>query len=878
MKKFYLLLIAIITLNIANALNPTITSFSPASGTIGTLVTITGTNLNSPTVFTIGGASAIVVSNSGTTLVGMVMPGSVTGTVSVTILGGTATSSSNFIVTTTLSPTTQQGSKLIGTGAIGSPKQGYSVSISADGNTAIVGGVQDNSNIGAAWIYTRTAGIWNQQGNKLVGTGAIGSSKQGYSVSISADGNTAIVGGDGDNSGIGAAWVYTRTAGVWIQQGNKLVGTGAVYGSSGSQQGSTVSISEDGNTAIVGGVQDNSNVGAAWIYTRTAGVWTQQGNKLVGTGAVQGTMGSRQGSSVSISADGNTAIVGGNFDNSDIGAAWVYTRTAGIWTQQGNKLVGTGATEYPYQGSSVSISADGNTAIVGGYGDNSNIGAAWIYTRTAGVWAQQGNKLVGTGATVYSGQGSSVSISADGNTAIVGGDGDNSGIGATWVYTRTAGVWTQQENKLVGTGATGASMQGYSISISADGITAIIGGNYDNSQIGAAWVYTIQDNITTSANPVIGGITSGGGVFTYDTICTLKAISNTGYTFVNWTENGDTVSTDTIYTFNVTANRNLVANFTQMATQYTITTSANPINGGTASSGGTFTNNQTCTVKATPLTGYSFVDWTENGNIVSIDTSYTFTVTANRNLVANFMLITTQYTITTSANPTIGGTTSGGGTFSLNQSCTVKATALTGYYFVNWTENSNIVSTDTTYTFNVTANRNLIANFAQNATQYTITTSTNPTNGGTASGGGTFTLNQSCTVKATPLTGYIFVDWTENSTIVSTDTTYIFNVTANRNLVANFFLIPGIDSYSLNYSIRLFPNPASEQTTLTYSQLNAEGQLQVYNILGEKVYEQNLIKGTSQLKLIVQNYKAGLYKIILKENGIIKGQVSLVKE
>jgi hypothetical protein len=67
----------------------------------------------------------------------------------------------------------------------------------------------------------------SQQGPKLVGTGASGAAQQGASVVLFADGNTAIVGGPADSNGQGAAWVYTRSGGVWTQQGNKLVGTGA---------------------------------------------------------------------------------------------------------------------------------------------------------------------------------------------------------------------------------------------------------------------------------------------------------------------------------------------------------------------------------------------------------------------------------------------------------------------------------------------------------------------------------------------------------------------------------------------------------------------------------------------------------------------------
>ena len=94
----------------------------------------------------------------------------------------------------------QQGSKLVGAGAVGNAEQGFSVAISADGNTAIVGGLNDNGFVGAAWVYTRLGGVWSQQGSKLVGTGAVGNAQQGSSVAISGDGNTAIVGGHGDNN------------------------------------------------------------------------------------------------------------------------------------------------------------------------------------------------------------------------------------------------------------------------------------------------------------------------------------------------------------------------------------------------------------------------------------------------------------------------------------------------------------------------------------------------------------------------------------------------------------------------------------------------------------------------------------------------------
>ena len=364
---------------------------------------------------------------------------------------------------TALAQFTQQGLKLVGTGAIGDAFQGYRVSLSGDGNTAIVGGPEDNSLAGAAWVYTRSGGVWSQQA-KLVSVDAyFGCSfgvQQGGSVALSRDGNTALVGGSGDNNCAGAAWVYTRSGGVWSQQA-KLVGTGAVGG---ANQGLSVSLSSDGNTAIVGGNRDNSDIGAAWVYIRSGAAWTQQA-KLVGTGVLGPE--AEQGEFVSLSSDGNTAIVGGPTDNYNngnrFGAAWVFTRsTSGVWSQQA-KLVGTDAIGPALQGYSVSLSGDGNTAIVGGPEDNSYAGAAWVYTRSGGVWSQQA-KLVGTGAVGGANQGFSGALSSDGNTAIVGGPTDNynngTWDGAAWIFTRsTSGVWSQLQAKLVGTGAVGGAEQ-----------------------------------------------------------------------------------------------------------------------------------------------------------------------------------------------------------------------------------------------------------------------------------------------------------------------------------------------------------------------------------------------------------------------------------
>ena len=297
---------------------------------------------------------------------------------------------------------------------------------------------------------------------------------------------------------------------------------------------------------------------------------------------------------------------------------------------------------------------------------------------------------------------------------------------------------------------------------------------------GGGTTYTVA----VSANPTNGGNATGGGTYNQGQSCTVTATANSGFTFTNWTENGSVVSTQASYTFVVNSNRNLVANFQAQTQNYNITVSANPTNGGTVTGGGSYQQGQSCTVHATANSGFTFTNWTENGSVVSTQANYTFTVSGNRTLVANFQAQPQNYTISVSANPTNAGTVSGGGTFQQGQTCTVHATPATNYTFVRWTENGNQVSTNANYTFTVNGNRNLVAQF-QGQSCYIATTS-NPSNGGTTSGNGLYHFGETCTVTATPATGYEFSNWTDNGSVASTEVAYTFTVESGRNLVANF--------------------------------------------------------------------------------------------
>ena len=222
-----------------------------------------------------------------------------------TVGSQTSDASAPVSVTTNFPVRAQQGGKLTGGGAGGEAAFGADVALSADGNTALVGGPYDNGDAGAAWVFTRSGSTWTQEGLKLTGGGAVNPAQFGWSVALSADGNTALVGGRLDNDGVGAAWVFTRSGSTWTQQGSKLTGAGA---SGFGLFGLDVALSADGNTAVIGGPEDNNGVGAMWVFTRSGSTWTQQGAKLTGSG-MNGPAGF--GASVAVSSNGNTALAGG---------------------------------------------------------------------------------------------------------------------------------------------------------------------------------------------------------------------------------------------------------------------------------------------------------------------------------------------------------------------------------------------------------------------------------------------------------------------------------------------------------------------------------------------------------------------------------------
>ncbi|WGQ10652.1 ice-binding family protein [Pedobacter gandavensis] len=223
-----------------------------------------------------------------------------------------------------------------------------------------------------------------------------------------------------------------------------------------------------------------------------------------------------------------------------------------------------------------------------------------------------------------------------------------------------------------------------------------------------------------------------------------------------------------------------------------VSLTASPAIGGVLSGAGAFALNSSVAVTAVPNAGYTFTSWTENGTVVSNSSSYQFTHTNNRNLIANFTLIPPgNFAVNLSSSPTAGGTTTGSGAYLIGTSVTVVAAANAGYTFVNWTENGSAVSASSSYQFTIIANRTLVANYkAIPATQFAVTLTSSPVAGGTTNGEGSYPSATSVTITSAANPGYTFTNWTDKTTglPVSTSPSYTFALAGNRAFVANFAL------------------------------------------------------------------------------------------
>ena len=295
----------------------------------------------------------------------------------------------------------------------------------------------------------------------------------------------------------------------------------------------------------------------------------------------------------------------------------------------------------------------------------------------------------------------------------------------------------------------------------------------------------ITYTINTSAT--VGGTVSGAGKYEQGSSVTLTATPENGYLFVGWTENNEQISTDESFNFIVDRDRTLAANFVPI-TQPTYTINVSATAGGTASGEGEYEQGSSVTLTATPTSEYLFIGWTENGEQVSSDESFTFVVEQDRTFVANFEQISNP-TYTVQVNATQGGTVEGGGSYEKGTYIMVNAVPDNGYRFLYWEEDGEQVIPDANITFMVYRNRTLVAVF-EPIPKPVYTIQVNSTQGGAIDGGGSYTEGESVTVTATSDAGYRFLRWEENGQQVSTEARYSFTAEANRTLAAIFELIP----------------------------------------------------------------------------------------
>lgn len=290
----------------------------------------------------------------------------------------------------------------------------------------------------------------------------------------------------------------------------------------------------------------------------------------------------------------------------------------------------------------------------------------------------------------------------------------------------------------------------------------------------------------TDTNPANSGIITGGGPYGQGASVSLSATPNPGYVFANWTEGAAIVSTSPTYSFLAQSNRVLVANFTLVGTGKVISTNSTPTAGGSTAGTGEYALGSSATVIATPNPGYKFSKWQVNGVNVSNASSYTFTVTADRTLVAKFKPV---YSVTATAFPPEGGDPEADPIYEVGELAKLKSKPSSGWSLVSWTQNGLVVSTDVDFSFNVSSNRDLVANYALG---HRIDLTADPKTAGDVSGAGVFEENVPVTVSAKARQGYVFLGWTDDGNPVSAAINYTFTSTLPRNLVARFAALPKI--------------------------------------------------------------------------------------
>ncbi len=299
---------------------------------------------------------------------------------------------------------------------------GFSVALSADASIALVGtcctAVSGHAGAGTVYVFTQTGGTWSTTPAATL-TEPSAANNDHFGVSVALAGGTAMVGSPDTASSTGAAYIFTAPGGVWSTTPAASLAGPAV----GSAFGKAVALSPDGSAALVGAPNANSSAGAAYMYTQTGGVWSiTPAASLIDPGAGA----DRFGSSVAVS--GGTALVGapntGVGTYTTAGEAYVYTRSSGVWpTTPGTAFTEAGGAAGHEFGTSVALSGDDSTALIGARfsGGGGVSSKTYLYLQAGGVWST-------TAATSFSETDpladanftSSLALSADGSSGFIG--------------------------------------------------------------------------------------------------------------------------------------------------------------------------------------------------------------------------------------------------------------------------------------------------------------------------------------------------------------------------------------------------------------------------------------------------------------------------
>ncbi|WP_028980692.1 hypothetical protein [Sporocytophaga myxococcoides] len=379
---------------------------------------------------------------------------------------------------------------------------GSSVSLSNNGSTALVGAhgfiVNGKPDTGKALVYVRENGKWVLQA-ELIADDPEMNARFGMTVSLSSDGNTAIVGAPYKKNdtieNAGKVYIFSRTGSLWSKQAEFISGEAtqsSVYGWS-------VSMAGDGKTAIVGAKRVSSK-GKVYIYTRSGNTWTKQGD-IMGE-----SNGDSFGESVCLTSDGNTAMIGAYYKSqqfSQQGVVYVYSRTGSVWSQI-TKFSATDKNSYDRFGTFVDISGDGNTAVIAASGKEIDQikfrGKIYVFGKSGNTWTEQASFIDSSGL-VYDNMGRCV-ISDDGNIILFGnGERKLGGTarGKVFVYVRQGASWSKLD-EIYSSEPVDYDRFGSSLAISGDGKVSLIASPTRRTGISSPMgkVYFFENDIVIS--------------------------------------------------------------------------------------------------------------------------------------------------------------------------------------------------------------------------------------------------------------------------------------------------------------------------------------------------------------------------------------------